>query len=761
MAQAVLIILAVILVFIKDSIGSYRPIILLNNSPKLIEDYYQWKAPKRTRSDLYCPLLCQHYDRTDNYGLSGFTEVTCCNCYNVPYWEFAQNETSYLKVEYRTRRGHAELLLYDNQDFPYQIVEHIDGELTNIPENKCRFDRTVKMDLSGNFITEVGDITCLKMLDTINLSRNRITFISNDSFASLTYLRDVDFSYNEIRRIQVNTLSRPEIGLFQGYFNNNEMKTIDVSNFIIEKSFCYITFQYNKLIEIVNDQNLTLATNKTYGRGGFVSFRNNKFRTFPDFKKLGVDDLTLLGKIIHYGFDFRGNPWNCDGHMVPYLMLQTDVVRLLFRDYMNLICHDPPSFKNRNLANLVRNNSLDNFFTLLTRKEGCPARCVCKEQPSRFRTFVNCSHKKLTELPKDMPKSKHLEIDLSFNNIQTPSPQEYLSRTTKLNLRGNTITDLPEEFLQSLNSSRSESVALEFDSIQNIKSLNQNFQHMNSCSVQFGNLTIDCGCKDAWIGGWLKSRKCDVSEQRGEITCINSKLGRFPAGDITESMVCDPDNSLYRILSIVFSVLILLTVGIASSTYTFRYELYVFSKRYQAWKVDTMHMLKYDAYISMNDNNEQLRIWACQTFIPVLRKSGYTIYCPCQNAEVGCSMDLEVIEKMNSCRHVIILLSSDYFAPNADNNDYLLTTLEWRYAWNLFRHSGLLRLTIINYDQMRAVDIQNRQLKAFVRMRETLDFSNRNHTFFDEVKHRLGAPWRSTGLKNAKPRFSTDSRTSF
>ena len=683
MAQSVLIIWVLIFISAKDSQGSnnYCPIIRFGNSAPIIEDYFQWKAPKRTRADLYCPFSCRSlYHKTDKFDLSGYTDVNCCNCCSLPLWKFAENETSYPTVEYRTRRGHAELLLHDNQDFPYQVVEHTHGELTNIPENKCQFDRIVKMDLSGNFITEVGDINCLKMLDTINLSRNRITFISNDSFASLIYLRDIDFSFNDIRKIQVNTLSRPEIGLFQGDFNNNEMKTIDVSNFIIVKSFCNINFQYNKLIEIVNDQNLTLATNKTYGRGGFVSFRYNKFKTFPDFKKLGVDDLTLLGKIIHYGFDFRGNPWNCDGHMVPYLMLQTDVVRLLFRDYMNLICHYPPSFKHHSLVNLVRNNRLDEFLTLLTPKEACPKRCVCKEQPSRFRTFVNCSHAKLTDLPEVMPKSKHLEIDLSYNNIQTPSPRDYLSRTTKLNVSGNTITDLSKEFLQSFNSSSSESVELEFDSIRNIKSLYQNFEKMNPCSVQFGNLTIDCNCEDVWIGGWLKSSECDVSKQRGVITCTNSKLGEFPAEDITESMVCDPDNSLYRILSIVFSVLILLTVGIASSSYTFRYELYVFFKRYKDWKLDTMHMLKYDVYISMNDNNEQLRIWTCQTFIPALRKSGYTIYCPCQNAEVGCSMDLEVIAKMNSCRHVFIMLSSDYLAPNSDDNDYLLTTLEWRYA---------------------------------------------------------------------------------
>ena len=720
-------------------------------SPNTIKNHYQWNPPKRNRTDLYCPLRpCKNVPDVNNNDITGSSEISCCNCRSIPYWELIGNETSFPVVEYTTRRGHAQLVLNENQSLPYQVVIHTNGELTAIPDNKCLFSGIVEIDFSRNAILDVGDISCLEMLDTLNLSRNKIKYISNKTFAGLEYLRNVDFSYNEIKSIQVNTLSRPEVGLFRANFDYNNMETVDVSNFVIEKSFCSITYNHNNLNGLINDGNLTLDTNKTYGRGGYVSFTENNFTTFPDLKKLGVNDLTLLGKIMHYGFDFRGSPWHCDGHMVPYLMLAEDIVRALWRDYMDIMCHQPPLFQNKTVRSLLQDKKLDEFISELTPDEACPFKCTCIEQPSKYRTFVNCSHAQLTELPKEMPSSNSLEIDLSFNKIRTLLPRKYISRIRKLTLSSNDIVDVSEHFLKLL---ISRSVQLQLDDNKDFRTLNRRFQDMSPCDVYFGNMTIDCECKDAWIGGWLKSESCEARKRPGHLTCENDKLGRFPAEDITESVICEPDNTIFRILTIIFSVLILIMAGVSSFAYTYRYEIFLFLKRYKDWDLDAMCLFKYDAYISMNDNNEELRRWTCQRLIPELRRSGFSIYCPCQNAEVGCSLDEEVIMKMNTCRHVIIMLSSDYLAPTEEDCNYLHTTLEWRHAWNLFRRSDRMRLIIINYDQVRTVDIEKRQLQAFVRLRETLDFSNRNHSLLDEVRHRLGIPWRNTGLKNAKPRY--------
>ncbi|KAK3085520.1 hypothetical protein FSP39_004558 [Pinctada imbricata] len=710
------------------------------------DDFYQWDAPKRERNDIYCPVYCQDEFLTVVNDLS---EVDCCNCRAKALWELMQNETFSLQIEYISRRGIAKILPLADK-WTFLILKHNMAELRKIPINKCNFPSIVKIDLSGNSITEVGNITCLKNLDTLLLSNNNIRSISNDTFAGLTHLRKIDLSHNEIISMDHHSLSRPELGLFNVNLNNNYLEEIDVSNFVIDKSFCQIRFEENRITKLVNKGNFSLDTNVTYGQGGFVSLKNNRFETFPDFNTLGITDLTLLGKLLHFGFDMRGLYWSCDAHMVPYLNLSMTVMRIYWKDYMNIICQKPPRFKSVEVKQLLADKKLDEFISRLTHDEDCPFKCTCIAQPSQHKTMVNCSNAKLHSLPMVMPQGDFLELDLSHNEIQSVRFHKYLSRTKRLDLSNNIITHITNEALESLPKN---GMYLDLRNNTNFRSLNMNFERMKRCDVRFGNKEIDCKCKDTWLPDWLSSETCSWTINEEELTC-NTKMGKVKAEELKKDMVCVHDNFLYRLLTIIFSAIILIAVGLFSIFYKFRYEIAILFKRYKKWDRITMANYKFDGYISLHESSLELRQWTLRKLIPELTMSGYRIYCPVQHAEFGRSIDEEVIEKMNASRNIIVMLSMEYVVHDDGSCEAdIRNSIEWRHAWNLFRKNKRLRLILINFDQMRTLDADNLQVRAFLRLQKTLDFSNRNHSLVEDIETLLGKPYRQTGLKNGKPKF--------
>ena len=98
------------------------------------------------------------------------------------------------------------------------------------------------------------------------------------------------------------------------------------------------------------------------------------------------------------------------------------------------------------------------------------------------------------------------------------------------------------------------------------------------------------------------------------------------------------------------------------------------------------------------ENSLELRQWTLRKLIPELTKSGYRIYCPVQHAEVGRSIDEEVIEKMSVSRNIIVMLSTEYIVHDDGSCEAdVRNSIEWRHAWNLFRKNKRLRLILVNF----------------------------------------------------------------
>lgn len=101
----------------------------------------------------------------------------------------------------------AELECPDDCDCHYFRVNWVtdcsDSNLTHIPYNELSPNVYI-LDLNDNYIKEVEPFPPDFKVRRLQLSANLITELKKESFAGLHYLIDVDFSFNKIRRVDVD-----------------------------------------------------------------------------------------------------------------------------------------------------------------------------------------------------------------------------------------------------------------------------------------------------------------------------------------------------------------------------------------------------------------------------------------------------------------------------------------------------------------------------------------------------------------------------
>lgn len=80
------------------------------------------------------------------------------------------------------------------------VTDCSDSNLTTIPYSELSHNVYI-LDMNDNNIANVGPFPSSIKLRRLQMAHNRLTELSYESFAGLTYLLDADFSYNAIKRI--------------------------------------------------------------------------------------------------------------------------------------------------------------------------------------------------------------------------------------------------------------------------------------------------------------------------------------------------------------------------------------------------------------------------------------------------------------------------------------------------------------------------------------------------------------------------------
>lgn len=695
------------------------------------ENYEMWEPKHANRSNyMRCPKsLC-----TIDPLITTWTKEECCVCNAKPKWEVPSDNTVKLQVEYIRRNGKAEII-DKNIKNDYLSVHHSHGFLTKLPINICKFSNIVTIDMKYNEISEIGNISCLLFLDTLNLSYNRIHNIGNDTFHGLSYLRVLNVAHNGLKTLEPAAITRADLQIFHVDISHNNLKTVEFSNMISETDFCTIDFTSNKIKEIVNTNNFKIDRNKIY-HGGSVKLTGNSFSKFIDFEKLGISEISILGKVFDYSFIMPDTKWDCDCHIEPFLELAEKVIKNVWKDYFNMSCWNPPEYRGKIITDIVKDDDLDILICNLTNKDKCPKNCYCFYQPKEKRTVVNCTSAELIQLPLYVPEGKNLTLILKNNSIENFENRTYLGNISILDMSNNKLQRIKPGSLSNLHQDISLNLAG-----NKLTTLPREVQTLNPCRTRFGRVTIYCNCENIWIKDWITNRKLQQCRNISEYLCrINNDI--IPAEETSFDNMCKTQTS-YTLL-IVLSVLSTLIVVVLSFLFVFRYECLLLKRKWFAkTSGDDLCTPTYDAFISFNEENDKLRQWILKFLTHELEVVGYRIFVPCRDLIPGTIKEEQLLKNITKSRSYIIFLCDRYKIGGDQWID-----MEWKYIWHHFKTNLDRNILVINYDYVNTYVNIDPRLRAFVRLGYDIDFSNRNNKFIRKLKKRLGSPLISLDIRS-------------
>ncbi|CAC5367127.1 unnamed protein product [Mytilus coruscus] len=413
------------------------------------------------RSDLHCPKEFESQDYLNKMRFENSLE--CCTCKAQPLWTVEGNLNGKLNF---TNVGHLNVffVIHDielktiDHDAYFNYLIYTYGNLTAFPISVCNFNITVYIDLSFNHITDIRNISCLSILDTLLLAGNKIQSLIADKFHGMKHLRRVDVSFNQITKLEPKFFLHMAGSMFNFDISYNNMTEIDVTNIVWtrQKYFCIVNFSHNALNEITNPSNFSFQQELKFGCGGYLDFTYNNFSHFFNFEKIGFNDLRLFGKLVFYSFDFRHNNWLCDCKFYPFVSQATIGAIILHASHVNLKCNSPSQFKNKLIRGFL--NQPDLLICNISMSARCPQKCRCFCQPSQNKTIINCrSNLASKKFPLVLPEYENLVLDFSKNlfsdlDNQFKSAKNYTFRIKKINLAENNFDSISDFFVSQLKS---------------------------------------------------------------------------------------------------------------------------------------------------------------------------------------------------------------------------------------------------------------------------------------------------------------------
>lgn len=260
---------------------------------------------------------------------------------------------------------------------------------------------------------------------------------------------------------------------------------------------------------------------------------------------------------------------------------------------------------------------------------------------------------------------------------------------------------------------------------------------MHPCNISFGVLYLKCACQILWMGHWANSPKSALCPGNNNFFCTTEGSQVLPSSVWTKKALGCPDEVNWTAIGIAIALAVssLMLGGVAGLLYQYQYEIYLLIRRdNQKDTISGNSYFKYDVYISFNENNPQLYSWVRNKLEPWLNAMGYSLCLPCRDFALGSPRSDAILEHLQMSKKFLFIVDDDFLA-NEDVSIWCLQ--EWRHAWHIFKAETLRNIAVVNYDQVRIKDVEQRQIKAFWRIGLVVDFSNRKGRIFEEILERL------------------------
>lgn len=610
----------------------------------------------------------------------------CCSCEGKTVWEL-DSTTGYLPVflEYRSMFGES-VIVSNSSSNTFQWLEHSYGFMNGLPDNVCEYNNTlVSIILPGNRILSVEGVNCMWHLDTLDLSDNPISSISNTTFSGMPNLRVLRLVNTQIQILEPNTFIHADTEIFVTDLSNNDFISLDVSNIYSKlRAFCNISLsECNLTITRANENNLSLT--ESYGGGEILLLKSEIHSGHPFFQVYGYDPdvFKQWPKYKTQGrFTFSEIGINCDCKTAEMLQSGLDVYKK-FTYIINdrYICSSPEHLKNIGVEQVFNDSSPISLDMFVCQKQSfCPVQCDCMEQPSQSRLYVDCSNKNLTSLPKYLPQTYYdIELNCSGNMITNVESVRYMDQISILDLSGNPVDRVSESVPSNL--SRLERLDL---SDHSLSQLINTFKILDAGKVWFGENSISCSCNDQWIEAWRKGGNINESNvlmcKTGSGTLVHaekafSECNKVEAFDTLNWLFCIlPATMLLGLIiaKLLWTDFLLLGRHLTKSKFQKKYDNDIF--------------ILYD-----EGNSDVLKfVLHIMTFF---QEQGFLCFVKEIHGGVGGASDVQLYQEMGNCRSVLAILSLPEDDGAVDE-----VVLGMNHAWKMFLDKRIECVLAVIYD---------------------------------------------------------------
>ncbi|CAG2196084.1 unnamed protein product [Mytilus edulis] len=682
--------------------------------------------------DLWCKNQSSCYTNYNSkYGFEFINQ--CLACEAIPEWEIPLPNVTYLSldVEITNVEGTVSMLLTD-QEFnsaTYFRFMHSHGYLKLLPRNICEFN-IVFIDVGYNLFQDIGNISCLQTLDTLKMNDNRITFVSNKTFAGMPKLRYVDLSSNKISKLDFNILNYPKTNILHFYLNANNLRQLDVGNVLVQNNtICRVSYKNNKYpIKISNIKNFNPKESNTF-LCGTIDFSNVRLNIHP-FMILG----TSIGELVKFArcgnLEYRGAKINCDCSVAEFFNLEyLEFNRMFSNLFTSNACQNPEPLRGIHIKDLFFNTSLHHLM-ICDLQDGCPkvgnCKCVCTSHPLTDSIIIDCSNQSCTDLPEVVPKTRHrIVLLMEGNQIQSVNSKYYFKDVKSLDLAGNPVQGFDESIQNFTN-------AAEIIIVDHLlDSLPRQAQLLDPNVFRFGQNSIPCNCDNRWIGEWRKFK-----EARYPLFCSNDK--NVLIEDFVPSTDCV---SRQHTLSAVYS-LIPLTIFIFLVLFWklrhLRYDVKVLKSQFLTIDKNIQRSWQTDVYISFDEDNDDVRWFVFQILDKFCRRKVLSTYIACRDSWPGSTDEQNIVRNLQRCKYCLIIQSSGMY--DLDKTNSCSNRMEYRLAWDLFTDKKLCKVFIINFDKSKTEEFQAMKTKALYRLGMGFKIYDRKRSLYEKLLEVFNEP---------------------
>ncbi|XP_071166769.1 protein toll-like [Mytilus edulis] len=534
------------------------------------------------------------------------------------------------------------------------------------------FYALAKINITNNKITElpVGlfDQSFKAYLTELYGSDNMLESLHNDVFENNFNLRILDLSNNRLNFIDTNVFHKDLKKLELVNVSYNQMTYFEPWPYIPETPQTddidlVFDIQHNLIEKFTNTMNWTYNLVEPYEY--LVNLQFNKISEMSDdvifMYRDKVEDQSVLTELLTYNVNVTNNPYFCNCKLYELVRDLHASFFLYYRvEEYRYRCASPPHLAN---VDLLHDLDLDQFVCNIT--DNCPLNCTCQEKPYISTLEMNCTNANLRELPQTLPPMsdniQYVSLYLSGNRITEITKRNYSNIIYNLTVSNNNINYIDGEALKEMVNLNNLDI-----SGNALKYVPKEIQKLSFHKVKVRGNPFQCECNMTWMADWIAlSNGADESS----ITCSSDDKTHV-IKDVTEKGLDCNISDFVIIFSVIMTVVVGVIIGGIITARRCPYETKVLIYRFlrihprDLYKVDQDETMHYDAYLSFDGEDIQVRQWIKTIFMKKLEENGkkkYKFFCPLRDALVGEDYGQDLVQKMTQSRRIFVLLSPGYF----------------------------------------------------------------------------------------------------